>query len=69
MRETNPASAPEDSLSQVGAVHPNQLLLLADVVTHEGVCALVTSFSRKVKQGAFAKEDHAERSDTMLEGF
>ena len=40
MRETNPASAPEEYSAQVGTVHPNELLLLADVVAHEGVGAL-----------------------------
>jgi len=69
VRETNPASAPNKSSAEVGAVHPDQLFLLADVVAHEGVGPFIAGLTREVEQRAFAQQDHAEGGHTVLEGL
>lgn len=47
---------------QIGRVHPHQLFLFTDIVTHLCICSFITYFRRKSKDMAlFCKQDFERR--------
>ena len=56
-------------LREVGGVHPDQLLLVADVVAHEGVGAFVFGFGGKLEELTFERKEHLIAGQDAADGF
>ena len=54
---------------EVRTQHPRGLFLLADVVAHEGVGALVVRLVAQGENATFANEEHAVRGGTVTNRF